>query len=55
MVFKLSSVLFGHSLDVRSLATTEDGSIISTSRDKTSRIWKPNGYDIYFSCQVVYC
>ncbi|KAI4481891.1 hypothetical protein M0802_013872 [Mischocyttarus mexicanus] len=41
--YKLSSVLFGHASDVRAIATFADGSIVSTSRDKTARVWKPSG------------
>lgn len=42
MAYKLSYVLYGHPLDVRALAVTADGYLVSTSRDKTARIWKPN-------------
>lgn len=42
--YKLSCTLVGHKLDVRSLTVTKDGNILSASRDKTARIWKPNGY-----------
>lgn len=41
--YKLSSVLIGHTSDVRAIATFADGSIVSTSRDKTARVWKPSG------------
>lgn len=44
MAYKLSYILYGHSLDVRALAVTADGCLVSTSRDKTARIWKPNVY-----------
>lgn len=44
MAYKLSYILYGHSLDVRALAVTADGCLVSTSRDKTARIWKPNAY-----------
>jgi len=49
MPYQLSSVLFGHSLDVRALATTDDGWIISTSRDKTAKVWRPNGFNSGFT------
>ncbi|CRL05013.1 CLUMA_CG018161, isoform A [Clunio marinus] len=39
--FKLSTELIGHSLDVRSVATS-NGCIISGSRDKTAKIWDRN-------------
>lgn len=40
--FKLSSILHGHSLDVRSIAVTADNNIISGSRDKTTKYWRSN-------------
>ncbi|KYM96719.1 PREDICTED: phospholipase A-2-activating protein [Cyphomyrmex costatus] len=43
--YKLSSVLLGHSADVRAVATFLDGTIVSVSRDKTARVWKPTGKD----------
>ncbi|XP_075234565.1 phospholipase A2 activator protein isoform X2 [Lycorma delicatula] len=49
MEYKLSSVLYGHSMDVRALAVTADGNIVSTSRDKTAKIWKPNGFNSGFT------
>jgi phospholipase A-2-activating protein len=41
--YKLRCVLSGHSLDVRSVAVTHEGDIVSGSRDKSAKIWKPNG------------
>lgn len=41
--YKLSCVLSGHSLDVRSVAVTDEGGIVSGSRDKCAKIWKPSG------------
>ena len=41
--YKLSCVLLGHSVDVRSVAVTHEGGIVSGSRDKCAKIWKPNG------------
>ncbi|XP_076377843.1 phospholipase A2 activator protein [Megalopta genalis] len=41
--YKLRTSLFGHSSDVRAVATFTDGTIVSTSRDKTARVWKPSG------------
>ncbi|XP_046617824.1 phospholipase A-2-activating protein isoform X1 [Neodiprion virginianus] len=40
--YKLSSVLVGHSSDVRAVAAFKDGSLVSVSRDKTARLWRPN-------------
>ncbi|XP_039294498.1 phospholipase A-2-activating protein [Nilaparvata lugens] len=48
MPFKLSAALYGHSLDVRALAVTSDGRIISASRDKTAKVWKPNLHNAGF-------
>lgn len=46
--FKLSCELLGHSLDVRAVAAggaTPDGGqlILSGSRDKSTKLWKPVG------------
>ncbi|XP_043259149.1 phospholipase A-2-activating protein isoform X1 [Colletes gigas] len=41
--YKLRTSLFGHTSDVRAVATFADGIIVSTSRDKTARVWKPSG------------
>ncbi|CAH1156011.1 unnamed protein product [Phaedon cochleariae] len=38
--FKLSTTLFGHSKDIRSVTVTESNDIISGSRDKTAKYWK---------------
>ncbi|KAJ8972552.1 hypothetical protein NQ314_000139 [Rhamnusium bicolor] len=40
--FKLSTSLFGHSMDIRSLAVTSSNDIISGSRDRTAKYWKYN-------------
>ena len=41
--YKLRTSLFGHTSDVRAVATFADGTIVSTSRDETARVWKPSG------------
>lgn len=41
--YKLSCVLFGHSSDVRSVAVTREGYIVTGSRDKSAKVWKHNG------------
>lgn len=41
--YKLSCELHGHSLDVRSVATSASGSIVSGSRDKTAKLWNADG------------
>ncbi|XP_012173007.1 phospholipase A-2-activating protein [Bombus terrestris] len=41
--YKLRTSLFGHTSDVRAIATFADGTIVSTSRDETARIWKSCG------------
>lgn len=51
-MYKLSSALFGHSMDVRSLAVTPDGCIISASRDKTTKVWKPNEFNACYTESV---
>jgi phospholipase A-2-activating protein len=38
--YKLSHVLYGHTVDVRGLACTADSKVISASRDKTAKLWK---------------
>lgn len=43
--FKLSMSLFGHAMDIRSLAIAENNDIISGSRDKTAKYWRYNPYD----------
>lgn len=50
--FKLSATLLGHSLDVRSVSTTSENSIISGSRDKTAKFWTPNGQVYIFRISV---
>ncbi|KAG7212515.1 hypothetical protein KM043_012825 [Ampulex compressa] len=42
-LYKLSTELAGHEGDVRAVAAFADGTIVSTSRDKTARVWKPSG------------
>ncbi|KAF9409483.1 hypothetical protein HW555_011158 [Spodoptera exigua] len=41
--YKLSAVLYGHSLDVRCVATTKEFCILSASRDRTAKLWHPEG------------
>ncbi|XP_045764528.1 phospholipase A-2-activating protein [Maniola jurtina] len=41
--YKLSSVLCGHSMDVRCVATTNEFCILSASRDRTAKLWHPEG------------
>ncbi|XP_039749318.1 phospholipase A-2-activating protein [Pararge aegeria] len=41
--YKLSSVLNGHSMDVRCVATTKEFCILSASRDRTAKLWHPEG------------
>lgn len=43
MSYKLSSTLFGHEQDVKDVAITENGGLVSVLRDGTTRIWS----DIY--------
>ncbi|CAB3243021.1 unnamed protein product [Arctia plantaginis] len=45
--YKLSAVLCGHSLDVRCVATTKEFCILSASRDRTAKLWHPEGVKDY--------
>ncbi|XP_066992739.1 phospholipase A-2-activating protein [Anabrus simplex] len=47
--YKLSCVLYGHTLDVRCIAVTQEGYIVSGSRDRSAKIWKPNGINTGYS------
>ncbi|CAB3368543.1 Hypothetical predicted protein [Cloeon dipterum] len=38
--YKLSNVLLGHTGDVRGVAVTQDGAVLSASRDKTAKLWR---------------
>ncbi|CAH0395801.1 unnamed protein product [Bemisia tabaci] len=49
MEYKLSVCLYGHTADVRALAATHNGCIVSASRDKTAKIWKPNELNAVYS------
>ena len=44
MAYKLSCVLRGHELDVRAVcpAVFPEGGIITSSRDRTARLWAPS-------------
>jgi len=43
--YRLRCQLYGHEADVRSVSTiTEYDGIVSGSRDKTARIWRPSEY-----------
>lgn len=52
--FKLSRTLYGHSLDVRSIAVTPNNDIISGSRDKTAKFWKYNPHQSNFEEVMTY-
>ncbi|CAH2075514.1 unnamed protein product, partial [Iphiclides podalirius] len=47
--YKLSAVLCGHSLDVRCVATTKEFCILSASRDRTAKLWHPEGVKDYIN------
>ncbi|XP_015115181.1 phospholipase A-2-activating protein [Diachasma alloeum] len=40
--YKLNCTLVGHTGDVRAIAFFEDGTLVSASRDKTARVWRPS-------------
>lgn len=46
--YKLSSVLNGHSMDVRCVAKSKEYCILSASRDRTAKLWHPEGYVILY-------
>lgn len=52
--FKLSAVLHGHSLDVRSVTVTSKNAIISGSRDKTAKLWLPNEINTAYNALTTY-
>ena len=37
--YKFSCSLVGHSSDVRAVAVTQEGDVVTASRDKTTRLW----------------
>lgn len=39
--YKLRCNLLGHSKDVRAVATSHDGLVVTASRDATARLWAP--------------
>ncbi|XP_053603095.1 phospholipase A-2-activating protein [Plodia interpunctella] len=41
--YKLSAILTGHSMDVRCVTTTQENCILSASRDRTAKLWHPEG------------
>ncbi|XP_048484837.1 phospholipase A-2-activating protein [Plutella xylostella] len=45
--YKLSAVLCGHSMDVRCVATSKEYCILSASRDRTAKLWHPEGVKDY--------
>ncbi|KAL4710493.1 hypothetical protein ACJJTC_008895 [Scirpophaga incertulas] len=47
--YKLSSILRGHSLDVRCVSTTKENCILSASRDRTAKLWHPEGVKDFMS------
>lgn len=50
--YKLSAVLCGHSLDVRCVAKTKEFCILSASRDRTAKLWHPEGL-VYLICPFI--
>lgn len=52
--YQLSAVLYGHSLDVRSVVATPDDSIVSGSRDKTAKYWRRNEFNTGYVESMTY-
>ncbi|KAF5272219.1 hypothetical protein FQA39_LY01301 [Lamprigera yunnana] len=52
--FKLSAILSGHSLDVRSITATSKNHIISGSRDKTAKLWIRNESNNTYAESTIY-
>lgn len=52
--FKLSTTLYGHSSDVRYVNVNHDNCIISGSRDKYCKFWRPNGINPGFSESITF-
>eukprot|EP00054_Salpingoeca_dolichothecata_P022053 m.143122 g.143122 ORF g.143122 m.143122 type:complete len:775 (+) comp24205_c1_seq3:79-2403(+) len=46
--FKLSSVLGGHTAEIRGVNTTDSGDLLSCARDNSAKLWKKN--DGTYSC-----
>lgn len=42
--YKLSTVLSGHSMDVRGVAAATEYCILTASRDRTAKLWHPEGF-----------
>uniref|UniRef100_A0A0C9QJU1 Plaa protein n=1 Tax=Fopius arisanus TaxID=64838 RepID=A0A0C9QJU1_9HYME len=40
--YKFNCTLAGHTEDVRAIAFFDDGTLVSASRDKTARVWRPS-------------
>ncbi|XP_044754625.1 phospholipase A-2-activating protein [Coccinella septempunctata] len=52
--YRLSCCLYGHTLDVRSLAVSSGNAILSGSRDKSAKFWKPNGFNASYNEFISY-
>lgn len=52
-MFRLSTTLYGHDQDVKTLAALNDDSIVSGSRDSTVRIWNRVGKSKEFGSSII--
>lgn len=53
-LYKLRCNLFGHSKDVRAVATTAEGHVLTASRDITARLWSPLPDSVGYEEKQVY-
>lgn len=51
--WKLRCELIGHEADVRSVSSLSNGSLVTTSRDKTVRVWNSNGMRDFTDCKIL--
>lgn len=52
--YKLRCNLLGHSKDVRAVATSQDGLVVTASRDATARLWAPAAAGNLYESEQVY-
>lgn len=52
--YKLRCNLLGHSKDVRAVATSQEGLVVTASRDATARLWAPAATGNLYEAEQVY-